>query len=270
MSTQKELLYAKGHGTGNDFIIIPDEAGEIDLSPQRVARLADRHRGIGADGILRVVRRGGLWFMDYRNADGSVAEMCGNGVRVFAHWLYSRGLVDTSAFIVDTRAGHRAVEVHEATERCARVSVNMGPVQVEGVSTARMGDRSFAGLGINVGNPHLAAVIPGLDAQGLASWPLSQPEWDRKFFPGGVNVEILSPLADGAVTMRVWERGVGETLSCGTGTVAAATAALADAELTTGEVTVRVPGGEVTVTIGEQSATLTGPSEIVAEGSTWL
>ncbi|KQB85406.1 diaminopimelate epimerase [Corynebacterium oculi] len=270
MSKETELLYAKGHGTGNDFLIIPDENEEIDLSPQRVARLADRHRGLGADGILRVVRRNDVWFMDYRNADGSLAEMCGNGVRVFAHWLYSRGLVDTAAFTVDTRAGLRVVEVREATARRAVVSVDMGPVRVEGLSTARMGERSFAGLGINVGNPHLAAVIPNLDTRGLADWPLGQPEWDHDFFPQGVNVEVLTPLIDGAVDMRVWERGVGETLSCGTGTVAAATAALADAGRTTGEVTVRVPGGEVTVTLGEESATLTGPSEIVAEGTTWL
>ncbi|WP_413464455.1 diaminopimelate epimerase [Corynebacterium sp. 22KM0430] len=270
MNTETELLYAKGHGTGNDFLIIPDEHGERDLTPERVARLADRHKGLGADGILRVVRRESLWFMDYRNADGSIAEMCGNGVRVFAHWLYSRGLVDSAAFTVDTRAGHRAVEVHEATDRRAIVSVDMGPVRVEGLSTARMGEQSFAGLGINVGNPHLAAVIPGLDAQGLTAWPLRQPEWDREFFPQGVNVEVLTPLAEGAVDMRVWERGVGETLSCGTGTVAAATAALADAGHATGEVTVRVPGGEVTVTIGEDTATLTGPSEIVATGTTWL
>lgn len=270
MSTQEGLFYAKGHGTGNDFLIIPDERGEIELSPERVALLADRHRGLGADGILRVARGREHWFMDYRNADGSVAEMCGNGVRVFAHWLYSRGLVDSSRFSVETRAGLREVEVHEATDRRAMVSVGMGRVRVDGLSTARMGDRSFAGLGINVGNPHLAAVIPGLDAQGLAEWPLVRPQWDQEFFPEGVNVEILTPLRDGAVDMRVWERGVGETLSCGTGTVAAATAALADAALTTGEVTVRVPGGEVTVRIEEEAATLTGPSEIVATGRTAL
>ncbi|WP_055177516.1 diaminopimelate epimerase [Corynebacterium lowii] len=264
------MFYAKGHGTGNDFIIIPDEEGAIELSPERVARLSDRHKGLGADGILRVVRREGLWFMDYRNADGSIAEMCGNGVRVFAHWLYSRGLVESSRFIVDTRAGQREVEVHEATQTHATVSVNMGPVQVEGLSTAQMGQQKFAGLGINVGNPHLAAVIPGLDAQGLRQWPLSQPEWDTEFFPEGVNVEVLTPLVDGAVNMRVWERGVGETLSCGTGTVAAATAALADAAQTSGEVTVRIPGGEVTVRIKEDHATLTGPSEIVAVGHTSL
>ncbi|MBC3185388.1 diaminopimelate epimerase [Corynebacterium sp. zg-331] len=270
VSTQEELFFAKGHGTGNDFLIIPDEHDRIDLSPERVALLADRHRGLGADGILRVVRRDRLWFMDYRNADGSVAEMCGNGVRVFAHWLYSRGLVDSPSFVVDTRAGQREVKIHESTARHAVVSVDMGPVRVEGLSTARIGDKSVAGLGINVGNPHLAAVIPGLDTQGLCDWPLRQPEWDVEFFPEGVNVEILTPLADGAVNMRVWERGVGETLSCGTGTVAAATAALADAGHTTGEVTVRVPGGEVSVCLGGETTTLTGPSEIVATGTTWL
>ncbi|CAM3892436.1 diaminopimelate epimerase [Corynebacterium frankenforstense] len=295
--------FAKGHGTENDFVIVSDPDAAVAFPPERVAAVCDRRAGIGGDGLLRVVRAGALvaageipalpegvagddWFMDYRNADGSVAEMCGNGVRVFAHWLRSRGLVDTDEFTVGTRAGARQVRVLECSEYDARVSVRMGAATVTGVSTARMGDFDFAGLGVDVGNPHLAAVLPDADAATIRDLALCAPEFDPEFFPAGVNVEVLTPLSDGAVTMRVWERGVGETRSCGTGTVAAATAALADAGVATGAVTVRVPGGEVVVEIeetgerGQQGAgraegaegapaveaTLTGPSRIVATG----
>lgn len=208
--------------------------------------------------------------MDYRNADGSVAEMCGNGTRVFAHWVRSRGLVDKDTFTVGTRAGAKRVTVHSFTETDAEVSVEMGPATVLGVSTASMAGEKFAGLGVDIGNPHLAAVIPGLSAEALAQRTLEQPLIDTEFFPAGVNVEIVTPLESGTVHMRVFERGVGETRSCGTGTVAAARAALADASQATGTVRVIVPGGEVTVEITEDGSTLTGPSRIVATGETSL
>ncbi|TNL99225.1 diaminopimelate epimerase [Corynebacterium tapiri] len=266
-------IFAKGHGTENDFVIIPDEHGEIDLSPDTVAFLCDRRAGIGGDGLLRVVRAKHvdaecdpeLWFMDYRNADGSIAEMCGNGVRVFAHWLaVEEGL--QGSFRIGTRAGEREVTVHSATESEASVTVGMGAAEVTGVSTALIGSHHFAGLGVDVGNPHLACVVPGMTASDLEALELVAPEFDPEFFPAGVNVEVLTPLEDGRVHMRVWERGVGETRSCGTGTVAAARAALADAGQATGSVTVVVPGGEVQVTIEDENCTLTGPSRIVARG----
>ena len=261
------INFAKGHGTENDFLILP---GPFDPTPAQVRALCDRRAGLGADGVLRVDRRDGRWFMDYRNADGSIAEMCGNGVRVFAHWLRSRGLVDEDQFVVGTRAGERQVRVEGCTATHATVSVDMGPAEVTGVSTAELESLRVAGLGVDMGNPHLACVLPGLDAAGLAELRLGEPDFDRGFFPNGVNVEILTPLLDGHVHMRVHERGVGETRSCGTGTVAAARAALADAGLAEGTVTVHVPGGEVVVEIGEGSSTLTGPSRIIATGEVEL
>lgn len=262
-----ELKFAKGHGTENDFVIISDPHDELELDAQLVRALCDRRAGIGADGLLRVVRDDdGLWFMDYRNADGSIAEMCGNGVRVFAHWLVAEEGVTDSSFDIRTRAGLRHVTVHSANAQRAEVTVGMGPATVTGVSTARMGEWNFAGLGVDVGNPHLAAVVPGLDSAQLAAVDLCAPTCDEDFFPAGVNVEIVTPLADGTVHMRVYERGVGETRSCGTGTVAAALAALADAGQGSGTVRVVVPGGEVVVEIGDE-CTLTGPSVIVARGS---
>lgn len=255
--------FAKGHGTENDFIILP---GPTDPTPKQIATLCDRRASLGADGVLRVDNRDGGWFMDYRNADGSIAEMCGNGVRVFAHWLRSRGLVDTDEFVVHTRAGQRRVVVESWDDTDAVVSVDMGSAEVTGVSTARIGDIHVAGLGVDMGNPHLACVVPGLEAAALDEWKLHAPEFDPDFFPSGVNVEIVTPLVDGRVHMRVYERGVGETRSCGTGTVAAARAALADAGLVDGRVTVTVPGGEVVVEIAGETSTLTGPSRIVATG----
>ncbi|EGT5574276.1 MULTISPECIES: diaminopimelate epimerase [Corynebacterium] len=276
------MKFAKGHGTENDFVIIEDHEGTLELSPERVRVLCDRRAGIGGDGLLRVVRAGALgeplaegiapadWFMDYRNADGSVAEMCGNGTRVFAHWVRSRGLVDSESFVVGTRAGAKQVTVHSFDEHDAQVSVEMGPAEVTGVSTASMVGENFAGLGVDMGNPHLAAVIPGLTPESLEDMAFAQPEFDHEFFPHGVNVEVLTQLVDGAVSMRVFERGVGETRSCGTGTVAAARAALADAGEGAGTVTVNVPGGQVQVEIFDGGSRLTGPSRIVAEGTTVL
>ena len=278
------MNFAKGHGTENDFVIVE---GTEPLPAERVRALCDRRAGIGGDGVLRVIRAGELlaageidalapgigdqdWFMDYRNADGSVAEMCGNGTRVFAHWVRSRGLVEEDSFTVGTRAGAKQVTVHSFTDTEADVSVEMGPATVTGVSTASMAGESFAGLGVDMGNPHLAAVIPGLSLEALAEKTLAQPVIDTDFFPAGVNVELVTPLQDGAIHMRVYERGVGETRSCGTGTVAAACAALADSSQATGSVRVIVPGGEVTVTISEEGSTLTGPSRIVAIGETTL
>lgn len=282
------MEFAKGHGTCNDFVIIPDEEAKLNLTEKTIQRLCDRRAGIGGDGILRVVRAGALvdrgelsavdefgagvdrdtWFMDYRNADGSVAEMCGNGARVFAHWVRSRGLVDTDAFTIGTRAGARPVTVEEFDQAAARVTVEMGEPEILGISQARMADRAFAGLGVSVGNPHLAAVIPDLSPEQLQQWPLEEPVYDDGFFPEGVNTEIVTPVEDGAIAMRVFERGSGETMSCGTGTIAAATAALADAEKPHGSVRVRVQGGEVDVEIYDGGSRLTGPSAIVAVGET--
>lgn len=279
---KKEIAFAKGHATENDFIIIHDPDGTIDLTADEVTRLCDRRAGLGADGVLRVVRAGelgvqtpgvdpGWWFMDYRNADGSLAEMCGNGVRVFAHWLAAHHLVDTTDFTIGTRAGARSVTVLSADRDDAVVRVDMGPAAVTGISTCMIAEQPFAGMGVDLGNPHLACVVPGLTPAALKNIALEAPVFDTAFFPRGVNVELVTELVDGldspAIHMRVWERGVGETRSCGTGTVAAARAALADAGQAVGTVTVYVPGGAVEVGIREETSTLTGPSRIIATGT---
>ncbi|NLG54051.1 MAG: diaminopimelate epimerase [Rhodococcus sp.] len=289
--------FSKGHGTENDFVLLPDLDVHIDLDPARVAVLCDRRKGLGADGILRVAKAGALvqagvldtvpdgvaaddWFMDYRNGDGSVAEMCGNGVRVFAHYLRAVGFESRDEFVVGSRAGARPVTVHSAGAEHGEVTVGMGTVRDLGESTATIEGRVFAGIGIDVGNPHLACVDPQLDSASLAALDLTAvPGFDPVLFPHGTNVEILTALENGdgsgagSVSMRVHERGVGETRSCGTGTVAAAAAALRHAGRQSGTVQVRVLGGEVTVHIDDnRQASLRGPSVLLASGvisDTW-
>ncbi len=296
------MIFAKGHGTQNDFVLLPDLPAQLELAPAAVAALCDRRRGLGADGVLRVTTAGavvaagvldglpegveaGDWYMDYRNADGSFAQMCGNGVRVFAHYLRAAGLEERDEFVVGSLAGPRPVVVHRADAVNAEVTVEMGKVNRLGTGTATVGGRQFTGIGVDVGNPHLACLDPGLTEAALAALDVGAPvEFDPGQFPEGVNVEVLTqptpipgslrscPPVYGAVSMRVHERGVGETRSCGTGTVAAAVAALTHLGATTGTLLVRIPGGEVSVEIADTTSYLRGPSVLVAHGEiadTW-
>jgi diaminopimelate epimerase len=260
------LPFLKGHGTENDFVVLPDVDAALELTESRVRVLCDRRRGLGADGVLRVVRAKAVadrpsdvdddvWFMDYRNADGSVAEMCGNGVRLFARYLVESGLEPGPEFVVGSRAGARPVVVHPDRT----VTVHMGPVRVLDRSAATVSGREFPGVAVDVGNPHLVCSLDG----GLDELDLTvQPGHDRARFPHGVNVEFVVPVAPDRVRMRVHERGVGETRSCGTGTVAVVAAVLGGP----GELTVEVPGGVVQVTIDDSGSTLTGPAVFVARG----
>lgn len=278
------LAFLKGHGTLNDFVILPDDHAELDLDVPLVRALCDRRGGVGADGVLRIATAGALvqrgvltdlppgvdaadWFMDYRNADGSIAQMCGNGVRVFAHALVATGRAAAGRIPIGTRSGPRPADIVTHDGDHAVVRVEMGVPGLLGVSSAEFGGRVFAGLAVDMGNPHLACVVPGLDPVALGGLPVHEaPGIDAEFFREGVNVEVATPLVDGRVSMRVHERGAGETMSCGTGIVATAVAALADVGETTGEIVVMVPGGEVSVTLTEAGSTLTGPSALVADG----
>jgi diaminopimelate epimerase len=286
------MRFAKGHGTGNDFLILPDPDDRLRLSPELVRRLCDRRTGLGADGILRVVRGAPQWFMDYRNADGTVAEMCGNGIRVFARYLLDHGLATGPVIAVATRAGVKHVRVAGG-----EFSVDMGAVRVLGAGLAVVGGQACQGLAVSVGNPHLACLV---DAP-VASFDLSSPPvLDQRLFPDGANVEIVRLRGDGELEMRVHERGSGVTLSCGTGAVAAAVAAAVTVDgghagamshdgasgpmgragnagskhiSLAGTWTVHVPGGRLVVTLGETTSLLSGPAVIVAEGEltdAWL
>ncbi|MDQ2709614.1 MAG: diaminopimelate epimerase [Actinomycetota bacterium] len=262
------VAFVKGHGTQNDFVLLPDLDGALELTPARVRALCDRRRGLGADGVLRVVRTAAgwdlgspmpdaEWFMDYRNADGSVAEMCGNGARVFVRYLASVGLVSNSDVVpLATRGGIRRVWFSSDGE----LTVDMGAVRLGPPGVAMVGGRRYPGVSADAGNPHLVCITE----TPLASLDLSTPPaFDAELFPYGVNIELVTPVIDGAVSMRVHERGVGETRSCGTGAVAVAGAVRGGRD---GELLVHVLGGRVRIVLTGGDATLTGPAELVASG----
>ncbi|MUM35708.1 diaminopimelate epimerase, partial [Mycolicibacterium sp. CBMA 361] len=278
------MRFSKGHGTQNDFVVLPDLEAELPLSASVIAALCDRRRGLGADGLLRVTKAGAAqnagvfaelpagvaaddWYMDYRNADGSIAQMCGNGVRVFAHYLRASGLEHRDEFVVGSLAGPRSVMLHAVDAVNAEVTVEMGQARSFGTGKAVVAGRTFEGLAVDVGNPHLACVDASLNIAGLTALDVGAPvSFDADQFPEGVNIEVLTAPAHGAVAMRVHERGVGETRSCGTGTVAATLAALAHTGEDTGSMRVVIPGGEVNVTITETTSFLRGPSVLLAHG----
>ena len=268
------FAWLKGHGTENDFVLLPDVDGSVHgaLESAFVAALCDRRRGLGADGVLRVIRTDALrtvdaeaaeshseWFMDYRNADGSVSEMCGNGIRVFAKYLLDERLA-TSPVTVGTRAGDRTV----VDNGNGTYSVEMGLAEVGGTSKVTTAEgRTFEATEVRVGNPHAVITVPSLDEAGTLA---EQPDFDESVYPDGVNIEFVQVLAPDHISIRIHERGSGETRSCGTGAVAAAVAIGSD------ETRVDVLGGSLQVTRRSDGATvLTGPAEMVAQGELeWL
>jgi len=269
--------FLKGHGTENDFVLLPDHDGSVhgglsegDMA-ERVRALCDRRAGIGADGVLRVVRRGERWFMDYRNADGSIAEMCGNGIRVFVRHLVDEGLVDpTGPVEVETRDGLKVVSVDGD-----RITADLGTPRVLGDTVVGVGTTSWPARHVDMGNPHAVAFVESLDPHGRVGPLLDPPSRDPETFPDGVNVEFVVRRGERHVAMRVHERGSGETRSCGTGAgaVMVAAAVADDARPAGADVAYRVdvPGGTLTVTwTAGDRVLLTGPAVIVARGTTSL
>ncbi|MCD0442734.1 diaminopimelate epimerase [Glycomyces sp. A-F 0318] len=271
--------FAKGHGTGNDFVIVPDLKDAHPLKDAQVAAMCDRRFGIGGDGLLRVAPSedpAAEWFMDYRNADGSIAEMCGNGVRVFVRYLLEQGLAEGPEVPVATRAGIKTVHVDGDELRVDMGPAAFGPASqasVEGFTrpspaTTRTGANtllSVQGQAVSMGNPHLVCQL-GDEAELEALELFHQPRYDAAVFPDGVNVEFVTGAAP-HVRMRVHERGVGETASCGTGACAVAAVALRHAGQDTGVCKVDVPGGTLTITVTDETLFLAGPAVIVAEGT---
>jgi diaminopimelate epimerase len=283
--------FTKGHGTGNDFILVLDRAGQMDFSAQQVAAMCDRHFGIGADGVIIVKPTAkdpevaeliasepdAIWFMDYRNSDGSKSEMCGNGIRVFARYLLEHGLAtltDGSTLPVATRNG-----IKDLTATVNGFAVDLGLfstgddqtlVSAQGLQVSR------PGLSVNVGNPHVVVALANLaELEGLE---LSKPPILEPVAENGANVEFVvldEPLISKGVaglTMRVHERGSGETMSCGTGIAAAAIAIRHWAGGTQNFWKVKVPGGDVGVrmfpTEDGEHVSISGPAVLTYSG-TW-
>ena len=270
--------FLKGHGTENDFVLLPDPDGSVhgSLDPALVAALSDRRAGIGGDGVLRAVRceayddpaavaaRGSAeWFMDYRNSDGSLSEMCGNGIRVFARYLADHEGVPTS---VPLRVGTRAGIKELVFEEDGQVTADMGVPQLFGETKVGVGTRSWPATHVSMGNPHAVAFVDSLDDAGPL---LEQPSFDADDFPQGVNLEFVVRRTGRHVAMRVHERGSGETRSCGTGACAVMVAAAVADGRVGGEVGYRVdvPGGVLQVTWrADGHVLLTGPAVLVASG----
>lgn len=285
------LRFTTGHGTRNDFVILDDPDGRIDLDADLVRSLADRRGGIGGDGVIRAVRTRAAdidaptdapeWFMDYRNGDGSLAEMCGNGVRVFAAHLRRAGHVLDDSYRIWTRAGERTIEIladpepgsHGADGGAWSVRVGMGAARVgaeelEGrARIVEVAGVELEGTDVDMGNPHVVAFLPeGLELASidLEHRPVLHPEPSA-----GANIELVVPRGERHVAMRVHERGVGETESCGTGVAAVAVAAALRAQdVSRLPWRVDVPGGSLEVGWRpDGEVTLTGPAVLVADGT---
>ncbi len=275
------IPFIKGHGTGNDFVLLPNPTGALTVTAPLVRALCDRRRGLGADGVLVVARteahaevadQSGVapWFMDYRNADGSVAQMCGNGARVFVAHLVEEGLAGTGSFHIATRGGARQVTVADT----GTISVNMGSAQFLDRDDIRVlpadaveGEAASPAAGVLMPNPHAVTWVDDVQAAGsLRGAPVVTP---ADAYPEGVNVEFVRVLAGDHLQMRVFERGVGETLSCGTGACAAAVATVRrGGGVPSGRrIRMDVPGGTVGVTWHlDGSVELEGPTQVVARG----
>jgi len=254
------MIGSYGHGTHNDFVLLFDPQNEHELTTEQIARICNRQSGIGSDGFIRITKKSNHWFMDYRNQDGSLAEMCGNGIRVMARYLVERGHAAEGIFAIDTRAGMKYLAVPANDD----ISVNMGQVEeVYDDVTVSVGERSWPAIHVNVGNPHAVLFVDDLSHAGDLK---SAPHVDGDY-PDGVNVEFVTVLENGELAMRVYERGVGETQSCGTGTCAVALAtAIHQKKKLPVRYVINPPGGRLVVDIdGHSNATLIGPAVIVKD-----
>jgi diaminopimelate epimerase len=272
-----ELRFAKYEGTGNDFVMVVDLEDERPITAEEAARLCDRRFGIGADGLIRIVRSGdAALFMDYRNADGSVAEMCGNGVRCVAALARDAGLIDMTAFDVATRAGIRRVDLLAD----GRISVEMGhpafaksAIPMRGPAWETFlaepfdigGGTTVKASALSMGNPHLVLLIED-DPDRYHVSHIGPALEHHELFPEGTNVEFAH-VTNEAIVTRVWERGSGEAMACGSGACAVAVAAN-EAGLAPARTMVRFPGGELEVERREDGEVLlTGPASRVFEGA---
>ena len=280
------LTFAKYQGAGNDFVMTFDPGDERPIDADGAAALCDRRFGVGADGVIRIVGTGDgdvRWFMDYRNADGSEAEMCGNGIRCVAAMLHDLGAEPESSFTVSTRSGPRTVTVRrDEAAGPAVVTVAMGTPNFTKASIPMRGPAwetyleqpfelgpglSAVASAVSMGNPHLVVFVPEHPDRyhvGHIGPVLEHHE----LFPEGVNVEFVRVSDDhGVIDARVWERGSGETMACGSGACAVAIAAN-EAGLAPARTTVRFPGGELEVERRDDGEVLlTGEAVHVYDGT---
>jgi diaminopimelate epimerase len=278
-----ELRFAKYEGTGNDFVMVVDLDDERVIDADVVASLCDRRTGVGADGLIRVVRADepdSRFVMDYRNADGSVAEMCGNGARCVGKMLHDLDLIDETEFGVRTLGGVRGLHLHERGGRVDRVTVEMGTpgfakaaIPMRGPAWETFlgepfdvgGGMTFTASAVSMGNPHLVLFVDD-DPDRVHVGHIGPALERHELFPERTNVEFAQILNDG-IKARVWERGSGETMACGSGACAIAVAAN-EAGLVPRSTVVRFPGGALDVERLETGEVLlTGEAVHVFDGA---
>ncbi len=269
--------FTKSHGLGNDFIIISDVDGRLDIRPETARALCDRHFGIGGDGLI-VARQSDVadFYMDYRNADGSTAEMCGNGIRALAKYVYDH-LLKRPTLTIATGAGVKTVELKIADGDVREVGVDMGepvfanakiPVAADGADFINrplpLDGREVAATCLSMGNPHCVIFVDDFNGTDVAAEGARIE--NLAIFPERTNVEFVQAQKSGRLLVKVWERGVGETLACGTGACAAVVAANVNG-LAGRQATVELPGGTLSVSWLENNhVILSGQVEEVFTG----
>ncbi len=264
MDARGTLRLTKHHGAGNDFLVMLDPDDRRPLSALEVRALCERHRGVGADGVLRATSGHGpaALAMDLRNADGGVAEMSGNGIRCLVQAAVDGGMVRAGSVLVQTLGGLRSVEYRagpEAGQGYGRVDMGRAVLGSD-IGADELGDARW-GQHVDMGNPHVVLFGPRSADDTVRS---VGPRWARSVV-GGANVEFVWPgPGAGELSVRVWERGVGETLACGTGACAVVAAAHAHGEAGT-RVRVHNPGGPLDVELGEAGVFLAGPTQKVGD-----
>ena len=265
-----KLAFTKMQGAGNDFVVLDCTAGRFSLSREQIRRLADRHFGVGCDQVL-VVERPGRPDADFRyrifNADGGEVEQCGNGARCFVKFVHARGLTAKREIRVETRGG----TIVPRLEADGEVSVDMGaPALARPLEEAlSLGEGSVRVAILSIGNPHAVQVVPDVEAAPVTT---QGPRIERHpRFPDRVNAGYLQVLARDRIRLRVWERGAGETLACGTGACAAAVYGIASGRLDS-PVRVETRGGTLTIAWagGDNAVWMKGPAQAVFEGTVEL
>lgn len=273
------LKFTKMHGCGNDYVYVNCFQERVD-NPEQVARfVSDRHKGIGSDGLILIQPSEIADFkMAMYNADGSEGAMCGNGVRCIAKYVYDYGLTDKTSISLETKAGIKYLDLTVEQGKVTMVKVNMGqPILSAGKIPVKadtkqvidapivVGAKEYRMTCVSMGNPHAVVFVEDTD-----NLPLMElgPEFEHhEVFPDRVNTEFVQILDRQNVKMRVWERGSGETLACGTGTCATVVACVLNG-LTEEEINVRLKGGEIRVRYDrkEDVVWMTGPATVVFDG----
>ena len=259
------MHFTKMQGLGNDYLYVfgevPDNVAELSR------KLSDRHFGAGSDGMIYISRSSAADFrMRIFNADGSEAAMCGNGIRCVGKYVYDKGYTDRTSLTVETMSGIRTLEMQVRSGRVRSVTVGMGAAEVGDELSVEADGRTVTGTPVSVGNPHFVIFVDDIDEAPL--YELGPLIEKHEAFPGGVNVEFVQPLGEGRLRMRVWERGSGVTLACGTGACASAAAAVKKGYCRAyAPVSVELDGGVLEVTVGNgENVMMSGPAETVYEG----